>query len=212
MTKVKICGVTTLDALNAAIEEEADFIGFVFFGKSPRNLSPEKAAQLISRVPSHIKTVGLFVDPDDAMFDSVFGSTKLDMIQLHGSENPRRIAEIRSRYKLPLMKVVKVADASDLIILGETQSVADWILFDAKPPVDAELPGGNGRAFDWKILKNLKVPKPWMLSGGLTPENIKTALEVLSPDAVDVSSGVEDGPGVKNPDKIRAFIRAVKQA
>lgn len=212
MIKVKICGVTTPEALEAAIEEEADFIGFVFFGKSPRNLSPERAARLIERVPSHIKTVGLFVDADDAGFDAVFRHAQLDMIQLHGSENPRRVAEIRSRWQKPVMKVIKVAEASDLIVLGETQSAADWILFDAKPPVDAELPGGNGRAFDWKILKNLKVPKPWMLSGGLTPDNIKTALEVLSPHAVDVSSGVEDSPGVKNPDKIRAFIRAVKQA
>ena len=212
MTKVKICGVTTPEALEAAIEEKADFIGFVFFGNSPRNLSPERAAQLIERVPSHIKTVGLFVDADDAGFESVFRYTKLDMIQLHGSENPRRVTEIKSRYQLPVMKVIKVADASDLVMLGETQSVADMILFDAKPPANATLPGGNGHTFDWNILKNLKVPKPWMLSGGLTPDNIKTALEILSPDAVDVSSGVEDRPGVKNPDKIRAFIRAVKQA
>lgn len=212
MTQVKICGVTTPDALDAAIQENADFIGFVFYQRSPRALTPHAAAHLINRLPSHIKAVGLFVDADDDLIGSVLSNVKLDMLQLHGSEQPDRIADLKSRYNLPVMKAIKISAPEDMIILGPVQAVADWVLFDAKPPSENALPGGNGEVFDWQLLKNLKIPKPWMLSGGLTPENIGAALDTLNPLAVDVSSGVEDLPGIKNPDKIRSFIRAVKQA
>ncbi len=212
MTLVKICGLKTPEAIDAAVKAGATFLGFVFFEKSPRNLAPEQAAALIDRVPAHVKTVGLFVDPSDEQISRVLKSAKLDMIQLHGSESPQRIAEIKSRYNLPIIKAVKISAPEDLIMLGPAQAVADWVLFDAKAHEKSELPGGNGVVFDWQLLKGLKVTKPWMLSGGLHANNIKTALEALSPDAVDVSSGVEDLPGFKNPVKIREFIELVKSA
>lgn len=211
MTQVKICGITTDAAMDAALEEGADFLGFVFFDKSPRNIKPATAAYLINRLPSHLKAVGLFVDADDDRIAQTIKQAKLDVLQLHGSETPQRIAALKSRFNLPVIKAVKISEPADLLSLGPYQAIADWILFDAKPPVTSDLPGGNGEVFDWHLLQNLKITKPWMLSGGLSPDNIRLALDVLSPDAVDVSSGVEDSPGVKNPDKIRTFIRAVKK-
>ncbi|PZP57469.1 MAG: phosphoribosylanthranilate isomerase [Micavibrio aeruginosavorus] len=210
MTLVKICGLKTPEAIDAAVQAGATFLGFVFFEKSPRNVTPEEAATLVERVPGHVKTVGLFVDPSDEEISRVLKIAKLDIIQLHGSETPQRNAEIKSRYNLPIIKAVKISAPEDLITLGPAQAVADWVLFDAKAHEKSELPGGNGIVFDWQLLKGLKVTKPWMLSGGLHAENIKIALDALSPDAVDVSSGVEDLPGFKNPAKIREFIELVK--
>lgn len=211
MTLVKICGLTTADTMNAAIEARADFLGFVFYGRSPRNLTAEKAASLVNQVPDHIKAVGLFVDASDDEIDAVISKAKLDVLQLHGVETPQRIMALKSRYNLPIIKAVKISAPEDLIMLGPAQAVADWILFDAKAHEKSSLPGGNGVVFDWQLLKNLKTTKPWMLSGGLHADNIKTALETLRPDVVDVSSGVEDLPGIKNPDKIREFIELVKK-
>ncbi len=211
-TQIKICGITMDDALETAIDDGADFLGFVFFDKSPRALDAEKAAYLVSRVPDHINAVGLFVDASDEQIAHVLSKVKLDMLQLHGNETPQRLAALKSRFHLPVIKAVKVSEAADLLALGPFQSIADWILFDAKPPQGAALPGGNGMVFDWQLLKNLKVTVPWMLSGGLDQDNIRAALSMLAPDGVDVSSGVEDRPGVKNPAKIRAFIQAVKGA
>ena len=212
MTLVKICGLKTLEALDTAISAQADFLGFVFYDRSPRALSAQNAARLVSRVPDHIKTVGLFVDPLDEEIAHVMDQVKLDILQLHGVETPQRIQELKSRYQVPVIKAVKISAPEDLIMLGPAQAVADWILFDAKTAEKSSLPGGNGIVFDWQLLKNLKITKPWMLSGGLNPENIWLALEALRPDAVDVSSGVEDSPGHKNPAKIRSFIQSVKQA
>ena len=211
MTLIKICGLKTPEAVDAAVNAGADFLGFVFFPKSPRDVSTEQAASLIARVPSHVKTVGLFVDPDDDAISHVLKQAKLDILQLHGSENPQRISELRSRFGKPVIKAIKISAPEDLIMLGPAQATADWILFDAKAHEKSSLPGGNGVVFDWQLLKNLKITKPWMLSGGLHADNIKMALDALSPDAVDVSSGVEDLPGFKNPEKIREFIELVKQ-
>ena len=210
MTLVKICGVKTPEALQAAIDAEADFIGFVFYARSPRNLLPAQAASLTSRVPGHIKTVGLFVDSTDDEISAVLKVAKLDILQLHGSETPQRIAQVKAQFGLPVMKAIKIAAPEDLISIGAVQSVADWVLFDAKVDEKSLLPGGNGVAFDWQLLKNLKITKPWMLSGGLNARNIEAALSALTPDAIDVSSGVEDAPGVKNAAKIREFIELVK--
>lgn len=210
MTLIKICGLKTPEAIDAAVNAGAHFLGFVFFAKSPRNVTPEEAAALIGRVPSHVKTVGLFVDPSDEEISRVLERARLDILQLHGSETPQRIAEIKSRFSLPVIKAVKISAPEDLIMLGPAQAVADWILFDAKAHEKSDLPGGNGIVFDWQLLKGLKVTKPWMLSGGLHADNIKVALDALTPDAVDVSSGVEDLPGMKNPVKIREFIEIVK--
>ncbi len=210
--QVKICGIKTPDALQSAIDADADFIGLVFFDRSPRAIAPEPAMILVNRIPSHIKAVGLFVDADNDYIETVLKKAKLDMIQLHGNEDPRRIAEIRTRFNLPVIKAVRIAAPEDVSALLPVQEVADWVLFDAKPSASSTLPGGNGEVFDWQILKNVKPARPWMLSGGLNASNVGAALGLLAPDAVDVSSGVEDAPGVKNPDKIRAFIQSVKSA
>lgn len=210
MTLIKICGLKTTTAIDTAIEAGADFLGFVFFPRSPRNVTTQQAATLVKRVPAHIKTVGLFVDASDDDISHVLKHTKLDILQLHGAETPQRIMELKSRYGLPVIKAVKISAPEDLIMLGPAQEAADWILFDAKAHEKSALPGGNGMVFDWQLLKNLKITKPWMLSGGLHAGNIRIALETLKPDAVDVSSGVEDLPGSKNPDKIREFIDLVR--
>lgn len=210
MTLVKICGVKTPDALQAAIDAETDFLGFVFYARSPRDISAQQAAPLVARVPERIKTVGLFVDAPDDEISAVLKDVRLDVLQLHGSETPQRIAHLKSQYNLPVMKAVKIAAPEDLISIGPIQSAADWVLFDAKVDEKSLLPGGNGIAFDWQLLKNLKITKPWMLSGGLNAGNIASALSALKPDAIDVSSGVEDAPGIKNPAKIREFIELVK--
>lgn len=203
---VKICGITTPDILHVCADAGARFAGFVFYPKSVRYLSPDAAPSLLAHMPASMQSVGLFVDPDDDAIAAVTTRTRLDMIQLHGDETPERIAHIKSRFDIPVMKAVCVADASDLVNLGAFQGVADWILFDAK--LDGALPGGNGAAFDWKLLQHVRVGKPWMLSGGLTAENLASALSVLTPHAVDVSSGVEETRGVKSPERIRRFLQA----
>jgi len=199
--KIKICGIKTQDALNAAAA--ADFTGFVFYDKSPRNIAATQAASLNTK----LKRVGLFVDPDDSYLDSIVKTARLDMIQLHGDETPARVAAIAARTKLLIIKAIRVASSDDVTTATSYEPVSDWLLFDAKV---AGKKGGTGRTFDWQILKNLKSRKPWMLSGGLNVGNIAEALSVLKPDAVDVSSGVEDAPGIKNPAKIQEFIEALR--
>jgi phosphoribosylanthranilate isomerase len=210
MVQVKICGVTTPAIQDAAVAAGAHFIGYVFFGRSPRVLSFPAAAHLGLRLPAHIRSIGLFVDPDDDYLAEALKTCRIDMIQLHGQETPSRVAAIGSRFQRPVVKALQIADPGDLIALGAYQAVADWLLFDAKPPGRAALPGGNGHVFDWALLRNLKTTRPWMLSGGLNAGNIGSALDRLTPDAVDVSSGVEDSPGVKSVEKIRAFVAAVE--
>jgi len=209
MVDVKICGLTTPDAVRATVEGGARAAGFVFYPPSPRAIGPDSAAQLARLLPTGVRAVGLFVDPTDADLEAIVGRVPLDMLQLHGNEPPRRVAEIRGRFGMHVMKAVRVATKSDLTPLADYQSVSDWILFDAKlPPKVSALPGGTGVAFDWRLLEGVSLTRPWMLAGGLDADNLAAAVAQSGAKAVDVSSGVEDRPGVKNPDRIRAFLAA----
>ncbi|MDO5621275.1 MAG: phosphoribosylanthranilate isomerase [Paracoccus sp. (in: a-proteobacteria)] len=208
MTAVKICGLTSLDAVSVAAEAGARFVGFVFFPKSPRHVSVEQAAALAVEVPFGVMKVGLFVNPTDAALDEVLAQVPLDMIQLHGTETPARVQEVRARTGLPVMKAVGISGPQDLDTLWDYGLVADMLLVDAKPPKDADLPGGNGLAFDWRLLVGRRWLKPWMLAGGLTPENVAEAVRLTGAQAVDVSSGVESAPGQKNAALIRDFVAA----
>ncbi|MFA7276975.1 MAG: phosphoribosylanthranilate isomerase [Pseudobdellovibrionaceae bacterium] len=209
MASVKICGIRTPEALNTARKCGAAYAGFVFYPPSPRALNLEQARDVIGQAGAGIKHVALLVDPDDRILDGV-ARLSLDMIQLHGNESPARVMEIRSHTDLPVMKSIPIARPEDTAAIAMYEQVADWILCDAKAQGGADLPGGNGRTFDWLVLKNYKFTRPWMLSGGLHTGNVREALEILTPDAVDVSSGVESSPGVKDLTKIRDFITAVK--
>ncbi len=203
----KICGLSEPDTLRAAVAGGARYVGFVFYPPSPRAVAPALAGELARLVPTGVRSVGLFVDPDDAFLEHVLGQVPLDMIQLHGSENPRRIAEIKARHRMPVMKAIKIGGPDDLAFAAACAEVADRLLFDAKPPNRSDaLPGGNGVAFDWTLLAGRRWDKPWMLSGGLTPENVAEAVRVTGAAEVDVSSGVEDRPGHKDAGLIRAFL------
>ena len=212
MTAIKICGLTDPVSIRVSAAAGAGYIGFVFYPPSPRSVPVDATQSLRSAVPGDVIPVGLFVDPDDELLGAVIPRLTPGLIQLHGTETPQRVAAIKARFSLPVMKALKIAGPEDLEPLPLYEDVADWILFDAKAPSGSTLPGGNGVVFDWNVLKSVKPRRPWMLSGGLTPENVGEALKVLKPHAVDVSSGVEDAPGRKNADKIRAFIQAVKGA
>lgn len=205
----KICGLSTPETVAAAIAGGARFVGFVFFPPSPRHLSPAQAGPLIRSVPAGVTRVGVFVDPDDALLESVLAAAPLDLIQLHGEETPERVAQITKRFGKKAMKAIKIAGEGDLAAAPRYYGVSDWLMFDARPPKDATRPGGNALAFDWELLRARKWPVPWMLSGGLTPANVAEAVRVARATAVDVSSGVESVPGVKDIAKIRAFLAAV---
>lgn len=207
--QVKICGLNDEDAIDAALEAGADYLGFVFFAKSPRAVSAEQAAELTQFIEGAQK-VGLFVDPDDALLDEVTAHVRLELLQFHGSETPERLAQVRAEYGVPVMKVIPVATQDDLAAAVPFYDVVDMVLFDAKPPKGSDLPGGNAVSFDWSILKGFTCPVPWMLAGGLTPANVAEAIKATGARAVDVSSGVETSPGVKDPAKIQAFIEAAK--
>jgi phosphoribosylanthranilate isomerase len=209
---VKICGIKDLAAMDAALEAGADMVGLVFFANSPRNVTPEDASKLAARARGKAKVVALSVDADDKLIDAIETSIAPDFHQLHGSETPARVTELCGRTGKLVMKAIPVAKASDLAPLAAYEEVADWILFDAKAPKDATRPGGHGQSFDWSLLKNIKHTKPVMLSGGINPSNVAQAIEAVRPDAVDVSSGVESAPGVKDREKIFAFIRAARGA
>ncbi|MBR9971752.1 phosphoribosylanthranilate isomerase [Magnetospirillum sp. J10] len=206
---VKICGLTDEEAMDAAIEAGADYLGLVFFAKSPRFVTPERAAELTQFIEG-IGLVGLFVDAQDAFLDEVLGHVRLDLLQFHGSETPERLDAIRREFAVPVMKVIAVESAADLAQAEPFFDVADHLLFDAKPPQGAVLPGGNAASFDWTILAGYKAPLPWMLAGGLTPANVAEAIRISGAPAVDVSSGVESAPGIKDAAKIAAFIKAAK--
>ncbi|KAB2915848.1 MAG: phosphoribosylanthranilate isomerase [Hyphomicrobiaceae bacterium] len=210
-TKVKICGLRTEVGLDAALEGGADFVGFVFFPPSPRNLAPEAAAPLAAKARGRAVIVALLVDPDDALVEAVVVLVAPDMLQLHGEESPERVREIRRRWGRPVMKAIKVRTADDAEAALRYPE-ADLILFDARPPAGATRPGGHGAAFDWRVLDGVKDQVPYMLSGGLTPENVAEAVRSTGAPAVDVSSGVESRPGEKDPDLIRRFLRAAKGA
>jgi len=207
----KICGLSTEAAVAAAVEGGAAYVGFVFYAPSPRAVTPERAAALCTAVPSGIWRVGLFVDADDAAIRAVLDAAPIDMLQFHGGETPDRVAEAKIRFRRPVMKVVPIAAAEDVLDADRYQEAADMLLFDAKPPrrVDA-LPGGNGLAFDWRLIAGRFWRRPWMLSGGLNAELLAEAVHLSGASAVDVSSGVERGPGDKDPDKIREFLRVTR--
>ena len=210
MAEVKICGLTEAAHVAAAVDAGARFLGFVFFPKSPRAVTPEQAAVLAADVPVGVARVGLFVDPDDALLDAVLSAVPLDVIQLHGHETPDRVAAVKARCGLPVMKAVGLSGPEDLSQLIDYGVVADMLLVDAKPPKDAVLPGGNGLAFDWRLLSGRRWLRPWMLAGGLTPETVAEAVRLTGAPIVDVSSGVESAPGVKDVARIRAFVAAAK--
>ncbi len=209
--RAKICGLSDEVAVNAAVASGAAFVGLVFYARSPRAVSPGEAARLAALVPPGTGRVGLFVDADDAAIDTVLERVPLDMLQLHGGESPDRVAALRRRTGIKMMKVISVAGPQDLERAPAYFGVADWLMFDAKPPKDMPdtLPGGNALAFDWLLLKDWDFPLPWMLAGGLTATNVATAVRLSRARYVDTSSGVEDRPGRKNPEKIRAFLEAV---
>ena len=209
---VKICGLSTAEALDVALDEGADMVGFVFFEPSPRHVSFEAARLLGERVRGRAQKVALTVDADDAWFDAIMQSLRPDMLQLHGKETAARVTTLKQRFGLPAMKAVPIAHKADLALAANYIAVADRILFDARAPKDATRPGGLGKAFNWRLLKNLALGVPFMLSGGLDAGNVGEALRVTKAPGVDVSSGVERAPGEKDPDKIRAFIRAARKA
>ena len=206
---VKICGLNSPEAVRAAAE--ADFAGFVFYARSPRNVTPEAAASLAALLPERVQRVALMVDPDDAFVKSVLAKFRPDLLQLHGSETPERVAAIKALSGLPAMKAIPVHEAGDIAAAERYRVVADRLLFDAKPPNRPDaLPGGNAESFDWTLLAGRRFSLPAMLGGGLTPSNVAEAARIAGIGAVDVSSGVEDRPGVKNPQKIKDFIRAAR--
>lgn len=208
--RVKICGLRRAADVVAAAAAGAAYAGFVFFPKSPRHLTVEAARALALGAPEGLCKVALTVDADDATLDAIVGAVPLDMLQLHGREAPERVAEVKARYGLPVMKAIGVADEGDLAGLLEMSLAADQLLIDAKPPKGAALPGGNGLAFDWRLLVGRKWLRPWMLAGGLTPENVAQAVRLTGARQVDVSSGVESAPGVKDPARIAAFVEAAQ--
>ena len=205
---VKICGLRDAGHIDAAVAAGARYVGFVFFEKSPRHLSFDDAARLAAAVPVGVAKVALVVNPDDALLDALLAAVPIDMLQLHGGESPDRVAEIKTRTGLPVMKAVGVADAEDLAQLEAYGKVADQLLVDAKPPKGVNLPGGNGLAFDWRLIAGRRWPCPWMLAGGLDADNVAEAIRLTGARQVDVSSGVESTPGHKDADLITAFLGA----
>ena len=204
--RVKICGLKTADHIQAAADAGAAYVGLVFFEKSPRNISLKLAAELASGAPVGLAKVGLLVNPDDGFLKQIADRVPLDMIQLHGSESPERVAEIRSMMGLPVMKAVGISTDADMAAVDLYSTVADQILVDAKAPKGGALPGGNGLSFDWNILARHKYwTKPWMLAGGLTPDNVAAAIQLTGARQVDVSSGVEVAAGEKTTELIQTF-------
>ena len=209
-TLVKICGLRTEAAIDAALDGGADYVGFVFFPPSPRNLTPEAAAKLTARARGRARIVALLVDPDDALIEHVIAAANPDMLQLHGDEASERVRAIRQRFGKPVIKAVKVKAQADVAEAGRYDGTADLILFDARPPAGADRPGGHGATFDWSILQG--AAHPYMLSGGLTPDNVAEAIRSTGTRMVDVSSGVERAPGEKDTALIRRFLAAAKGA
>jgi phosphoribosylanthranilate isomerase len=207
---VKICGLSTPDALDAALDAGADMVGFVFFAPSPRNISLETARSLSARVKDRAEKVALTVDADDLVLAQIVDALKPDVLQLHGHETPERVTAVKQRFGLPVKKALAIETQGDLAAISSYAHITDRLLFDARPPRDATRPGGLGKPFDWRLLQNLALPIPFMLSGGLHADNIAEALRITRAGGVDVSSGVERAPGVKDPEKIRAFVRAAR--
>lgn len=209
---VKICGVNDEAAFDASVEAGADMIGLVFFPASPRAVTPARAAALSARHAGGPLRVGLFVDPTDEAIAAVLAALPLDLLQLHGGEDPARCAALRARFGVPVMKAHGIATAEDLAALAAFAPVVDRFLLDARPPPGASLPGGNAAAFDWRLTAGQAIPRPWLLAGGLTPDNVAAAIRVSGAPGVDVSSGVERARGVKDPALIRGFVAAARGA
>jgi phosphoribosylanthranilate isomerase len=209
---IKICGLKTGEALDAALAGGASHVGFIFFARSPRNTAPAEAGRLRKAATGRAKAVAVTVDADDATLDAIVADMAPDMLQLHGRETPNRVADLKARHGLPVMKAFSVREAAHLAAIEPYRGVADRFLFDAKPPRGAELPGGNGVPFDWRVLAALGPDVDYMLSGGLNAQNIGEALRLVSPAGIDISSGVESAPGVKDVGLIEGFFRAVRAA
>lgn len=205
-TKIKICGIKEPETLNAACTSGADFIGFVFYPTSPRNISKEIAWTLAQQVPTGVRSVGLFVNPTDAELDDITNTVPLDMIQLHGNESPQRVTDIKLRTNMPVIKAIGIANEDDIETAKSYEHIVDWLLFDYKSPEH----GGTGKSFDWSLLKEHDFEKPVMLSGGLTVDNVAEAIKAVQLDAIDVSSGVESKRGVKDAEKIKRFVKAAQ--
>ncbi len=210
--QAKICGISTPEAATAALSSGAAFLGFVFFEKSPRNVAPETAERLAQPARGRAKVVALLVDPSDAEVDCVNGVLKPDLIQLHGKETPARARAVGQRTGAGIIKVLPVSEASDLAAAAEFETVVEHLMFDTKPAKDADRPGGSGRTFDWTLLAGRRFQRPWLLAGGLDPWNLTEAVQQSGARLLDVSSGVERGPGLKDPALITAFLNAAKRA
>jgi phosphoribosylanthranilate isomerase len=210
--RVKICGLRSRGDVAAAAEAGAFYVGLVFFPRSPRNLTLADARWVAEGTPEGLIRVALVVDAGDEALEAMLAAVPIDMLQLHGRESPERVAEIRARFGLPVMKAVGIVDEADLAAIADYTEVADQILVDARPPREAERPGGVGLAFDWRLMQGRRWTRPWMLAGGLTPENVAEAVRLTGAEQVDVSSGVERAPGTKDYDRVAAFVRAATAA
>ncbi len=207
--RAKICGLSTAETIAAAVRHGASHVGFVFFPKSPRNVSPDQAAALAAGVPGDVARVGVFVDPDDALLSHAIAAARLDAVQLHGGESPERVAAVRARHGVEVWKAVPVKVSADLAYARRYAGAADRILYDAKTPAAADLPGGMGLRFDWRLLEGFDHPLPWALSGGLDERNARDAVAISGARLLDTSSGVESAPGVKDVDKIARFLQSL---
>ena len=210
--QAKICGITTLDAARTAIAGGASWLGFIHFGKSPRHLDLAATAALMQAIRHdsvNIPLVAVVVDPDDALLTGLTDTVKPDLIQLHGKETPQRVDDIRHRLNIPVIKALSIAEAADLTH-ADDYVAADYLMFDAKAPAGADMPGGLGLSFDWSLMRGYSGAKPWFLAGGLTPDNVAEAVRISGARRVDVSSGVESAPGIKDPQRISDFLNAVK--
>jgi phosphoribosylanthranilate isomerase len=210
--QVKICGLTAREGVDAALKARADFAGLVFFPASPRHLGLDQAGGLAAMLRGRVRIVTLMVDPADGEVKDVVAAISPDLIQLHGKETPARVAEIASLAKRPIIKALAIAEAGDVVLAHAYEAVADYFLFDAKADAAATRPGGLGAAFDWQLLGGRSFKRPWGLAGGLTPENVARAIRIAGPAFVDASSGVEDAPGRKSPEKVAAFALAARNA
>jgi phosphoribosylanthranilate isomerase len=209
--QVKICGINSAAAADAVLRAGADFGGLVFFAKSPRNLGLEEGARLAERMRGRLRLAALVVDESDGRLAAIAAQIKPDFLQLHGRETPARVAEIRGRFGLPVIKALSVAEPGDLAKAADYEPVADMLLFDAAPTAEATRPGGHGTAFDWQMLSGRQICRPWFLAGGLNPENVSRAIEVSGAEMVDVSSGVESTPGEKSDSRIAEFVAAARE-
>ena len=206
--KIKICGLTRTDDALATARAGADFAGLVFHPRSPRHLSPEKARTIAQSLRGRVRIVALLADPNDDTLEEVVAAAKPDFVQLHGRETPSRVADVRRRFAIPVIKAISISDTSDLAVLPDYEAVADMLLLDGKPPSGA--PGGGGCAFDWQLLRNRVIRRPWLLAGGLNVQNVARAISTTGAPGVDVSSGVELSPGVKNAEAISSFVTAAR--